>query len=76
MNNDQRKKLGELVAQLSNVGMELEAIRDKEQDEWADLLSKNLEGTEHGQALNDAATILDTAISNVEDAVNNIEELL
>ena len=81
MNNDRRKALRkvaeefkELIGKLADCRMELETLRDEEQ-ECLDNMPENLQGSDRYQAAEDAISAMDDAISTIEDfEVSDVED--
>lgn len=73
MNNDRRKLIDEAMVQLSAAREILEIVRDEEQ-EALENLPENLQESEQGQRLSETADALDTAVSDLEEIENSLEE--
>ena len=71
MNNDRRKALDEIVARLFEIGEEVAALRDEEQ-EYFDNMPEGFQQGEKGQAAKDAISQLDEAASSIESAIDAI----
>lgn len=68
MNADRRKRIQEIIDQLTDIQTDAEAIRDEEQEAY-DNLPENLQGSERGEAMSEAA-------DNLDNAYNSIDEVL
>lgn len=75
MNAARRKNLKEILAKLSEVRSDLEAIASEERDAF-DNLPQGLQEGDRGQAMDAAATALEDAFSELETMESTLEELL
>ena len=73
MNNDRRKRITEAMEYLSLARETLEVVRDEEQEAY-DNLPESLQEGERGQKMAEAADALDTAVSDLEEIENSLEE--
>lgn len=72
MNSARRKKLTAIQEKLEELSELLGELRDEEQEAF-DNLPEALQGTERGQAMENAVYYLDAAFDNLEDAYTLIE---
>lgn len=75
MNNKRRKEVTEIIDCLSGIRDELDVMRDEEQDAH-DNLPESLRNSEGGQAVQKAATALDSAKNNIKNAVGDLSGLI
>ena len=73
MNDDRRKRITEAMEHLSLSREILEVVRDEEQEAFENL-PENLQESDRGQKMEEAADALDTAISDLEDVESSLEE--
>ena len=76
MNNNQRKQLEKISNRIDDLKIDIESIRDEEQDKL-DNMPENLQGSERYSLMEDAISNLDDALSyldDVSDAINNATE--
>jgi t-SNARE complex subunit (syntaxin) len=71
MNQEQRKKIDEIITTLSGLHTDIESIRDEEQDK-IDNMTDNMRGGEREQTLEDAVSNLEEAASSVQDAMDKL----
>jgi hypothetical protein len=72
MNNDRRKQINKAVALMQEALSILETARDEEQ-EYYDNMPEGLQGSERGEAAEQAVSNLEDACSNLEDAISSAE---
>ena len=75
MNNDRRKQLREIITVLENVKVDLEAIRDDEQD-YMDNIPENLQGSSRCDTAEEAIDNMDDALNYLEDVMDFISEAI
>ena len=68
MNADRRKRIQEIIDQLTDIQTDAEAIRDEEQEAY-DNLPENLQGSERGEAMSEAADNLDSAYNSIDEVL-------
>ncbi len=73
MNKQRRKVIAEAVALLYQVKHLLEPTRDEEQETFENM-PESLQQSERGQLSEQWADALDTAVGELEDIINNLEE--
>lgn len=72
MNNTRRKLLQSIINKLNNCSLELESIKDEEQEAF-DNFPEGLQVSERGEAMENAIGEMESAISSIEDAITSIE---
>jgi exonuclease VII small subunit len=72
INAEGRKKLDQLLEVLNAVRDDVETLADAEREKFENM-NENLQATEKGQALDEAATDLENAASTLEDVITNLE---
>jgi hypothetical protein len=75
MNRIDRKQLQEAIALLEKAQEIIDAIKDGEQDKY-DNLSEGLQQTEKGQRFEEAVSILEDTWSNLNEAIDNINQVI
>lgn len=73
MNKERRKRLSDIRAKIEELQDLLEEVRTEEQDAL-DNLPESLQGSERGQAMEDAVQNIDDAIGWLGTALDDIEE--
>jgi hypothetical protein len=73
MNNDRRKQLAALAADIETAKDLLEGVRDEEQDAY-DNLPESLQDGERGEVMQQAIEALDQALDDLGSVVEAIEE--
>lgn len=72
MNNTRRKLLQSIINKLNDCSLELESIKDEEQEAF-DNFPEGLQVSERGEAMENAIGEMESAISSIEDAITSIE---
>ena len=72
MNNDRRTRIKQAVGMLQEALSILETARDEEQ-EYYDNMPESLQGSERGEAAEQAVSNLEDVCSNLEDAISSAE---
>jgi len=72
MNNDRRKELRRAHAILETLQADIEALRDAEQDAY-DNLPESIQNSERGEKIQEAIDALDSAVTNIETAKDDLE---
>lgn len=72
MNAPRRKALESIKSSLADLQLQLETIRDEEQ-EYYDNMPEGIQMSEKGEKANEAVSSLEDAINNLEDVVSQIE---
>lgn len=75
MNAEGRKKLEQIKSELEGLKDRLNDMAEDEQSKF-DNMSEGLQGSEKGQAIEQAASDLSEAHDSVESAIEKIEEVL
>ena len=68
MNAPRRKSIQEVIDQLEELKSTIETIMDEEQEAY-DNLPENLQGSERGEAMSEAADNLDSAYSSIDEVL-------
>ena len=72
MNKERRKALQSIVDRLTELGEELAAIRDEEQEAYENL-PEGIQSSERGEMMDAAIGYLDEAFDGIESIIENIE---
>ncbi len=72
MNAARRKSLDAIFAMIEEAKSQLETLRDEEQETY-DNLPESFQNGEKGEKAQTAIDAMESAISNIEDACNEIE---
>lgn len=75
MNSQNRKDLQKAVDLINEANSIIETIRDEEQEKF-DNLSEGLQASERGQAFEENAANLDSVFSDLENAIDSINDLI
>jgi prefoldin subunit 5 len=75
MNNPRRKALEAVIAAIEEAKETLETLKEEE-EESRDNIPENLQGSERYEKADNACDCLDTAASNLEDAIGAINEAI
>lgn len=75
MNRQRRKWLQDTIEAIENAKIELESIRDEEQ-ECFDNLPEGIQYSERGDAMQENIDELDDEISNIEDVISNLNDIV
>ena len=75
MNEQRRKLIRKALDELASVRADLEAIRDDEQDAY-DGMPESFQNGEKGEAAQEAISNLDDAINNIESAESEAENAI
>lgn len=68
MNAPRRKSIQEVIDQLEELKSTIETIMDEEQEAY-DNLPENLQGSERGEAMSEAADNLDSAYNSMDEVL-------
>lgn len=71
MNDQRRERLAEAIDALANIRTALEAVRDEKQEAF-DSTPESLQGAERGEKMEEAITLLDDAINDIDPIVDAI----
>lgn len=72
MNNDRRKTIQEIMEKLTDLKDSLEMVQEEEQ-EYKDNMPENLQGSEKYEKAESSSEALYEAVSQLEEAVSNLE---
>lgn len=75
MNKFRRQALDKIAIKISELMIELEALRDEEQ-ECFDNMPENLQHSERGEMAEEAISNLDEALDSLEEAFDSIGEAI
>ena len=73
MNNQRRMKLKKIVKALQDVIYAIEVVKDEEED-YMNNIPENLQGSDRYSRAEAVCEYLEDAISDIESAIDNIEE--
>lgn len=68
MNAQRRKSIQEVIDQLTDLQSTVENLKDEEQEAY-DNLPENLQGSERGEAMSEAADNLDSAYNSIDEVL-------
>lgn len=68
MNAQRRKSIQEVIDQLEEIKSTIETLNDEEQEAY-DNLPENLQGSERGEAMSEAADNLDSAFNSMDEVL-------
>lgn len=72
MNKDRRKRITALISLLDDLKGKVEEIQLEEQEIF-DNMPENLQGSERGSLISDAADFLQTSVDSIQEAINELE---
>jgi hypothetical protein len=72
MNYARRSRIATMLGKLQDLHAEAEALRDEEQEAF-DNMPESLQGSERGQASEDAAAVLGDAAADLESVISALE---
>lgn len=72
MNQKRLKKINEIAAGIRSTVVELESLKDEEQEAF-DNLPEGLQGGDKGQAMEEAINTLDEAINSIGDGADQLD---
>lgn len=75
MNKDRRKRIQNIIDQLTDLETEIEEIQDEEQEAY-DNLPESLQNGENGERMSDAIDNLDSAFCSLGDAISYLDEVI
>lgn len=75
MNKERRKQLEDCIAKLDEVQNEVDCLKDDEQ-EYYDNMPESLHGGEKGQNAEQCCSLLDEAVSNIQQAIKEIQSAI
>jgi len=71
MNKENRKELEKAISLIEDAKQIIESIKDDEQDKF-DNLPEGLQQSERGEKFEENVSVLDDALSQLEEAIDNI----
>lgn len=74
MNNERRKTIGQVIANLENEKSSIEYEAEAEQ-EYADNMPENMQGSEKYERAEEVSMELDQIQSEIDDIISRLEEL-
>lgn len=72
MNKQRRKRITEAMELLQQAQAIIEEVKDEEQDAF-DNLPEGLQGSERGEAMEEAISNLEEAYDNMDDIISSLE---
>lgn len=75
MNKHDRKRLAELIDQIQALVNEVDEIGQSEQEKF-DNLTEGLQQSERGQQYQEVADAIESACSDIEDALSNLTDYI
>ncbi|MBR6031298.1 MAG: hypothetical protein IKP36_04975 [Bacteroidaceae bacterium] len=75
MNKARRKWLEDIIGKLEEQKMEIESVRDEEQ-EMLDCMPESLHESERGQTMSENIDELDSAASDLDDIISSLQEIV
>lgn len=75
MNKKQRKELEKLIESMNDYVVQLEEMRDEEQEKF-DNLPKSIQDSERGEEWQNAIDSMDQAIDYINDGIAELEEVI
>ena len=75
MNKQRRKQIDKILARLQDCIVELEQIRDDEQEAF-DNLPEGLQYSERGEMMEEYISDIDDVLSNLEDCTSNLDDIV
>lgn len=73
MNQQRRKQLQQAVENLNSILLDIEQLKDEEQ-EYFDNMPESLQGGDKGQAAETAISNMEEAVTFIEEAISQLEE--
>lgn len=73
MNSERRKAIEALKSQLDEIGGDIEALKDEEQD-YYDNMPESFQGGDKGDTAQTAIDALESAASSIDEAITSLEE--
>jgi hypothetical protein len=74
MNNERRKRIKEITDQLENASLEIEQIKNDEQ-EYLDNMPESFQQGEKGSAAEETIQELESAESSIEEALSSLSNI-
>ena len=75
MNNERRKRISKVVAQLYDISGELFALYQEEEEAF-DSMPENLRTSEKGEMSQEAVSTLEDSASQIDDIISNLEDII
>lgn len=75
MNKKRRKRLEDVIDILNDLSMEIELIREEEQEAY-DNMPESLQLSEKGETIEENVSVLEDAQTDVETIIENLNEIL
>lgn len=75
MNADRRKRIREAISQIQDIIIDVESIRDEEQDVMENI-PENLQGSQRYCDMEEYVDSMDEVISSLEEACNSLESII
>ena len=75
MNKERRKRIREVITELENCSSQLESIKGDE-DNARDARPENLQTSDNYVHSENCSDTIDSAISDIQEVVNNLEEIV
>lgn len=75
MNKDKRKRIQNIIDQLTDLGTEIEEIQNEEQEAY-DNIPESLQEGEKGERMSDAINNLDSSFCSLGDAISYLDEAI
>ena len=75
MNKSRKKWLQDTIEAIENAKIELESIRDEEDECWSNL-PESIQYGERGDAMQENIDDIDSEISNLEDVISNLNDIV
>jgi len=73
MNKPRREALQSIIDKLEDLNLDIETIKDEEQ-EYADNMPENMQSSERHDTAENAVSSMDEAINSISEAINSIDE--
>lgn len=73
MNANRRKQLQAIVDELTNLYIQIETLRDEEQDAY-DAMPENMQSSERGEKSENAIEQINNAAGSIEEAIECLNE--
>ena len=75
MNKARRKRLSEIIDQLTEIGSSLDELANEEQEAF-DNMPESLQGSERGDFMSQVTDTFSEACSDIESIIDNLETCL
>lgn len=74
MNKERRKEISRAVAMIDEAKGILESCKDEEQD-YYDNMPESLQGGDKGTSAENSVSVLEDAVSSLDETISNIENM-